>query len=74
MNFSIKPRFGNVSPFISLRTVDSGHTQLLSAGVTTYSDTAAGEAHCTTSIDVGGRSDHLSNLMQRFKTDEAATA
>ena len=74
MNFSIKPRFGNVSPFVRLRTVDDGHTQLLSVGVATYSDADKDTDPSITSVDVGGRSDHLSNLMQKFQDGEAATA
>jgi hypothetical protein len=57
-------RFGNIRTFVSLNTRENNDYNGLQAGVTTFDTNDDGEeTYATTYFEVGGRADHLYDLL-----------
>ena len=65
-------RTGNVRPFTEVRDYDNGAGTTLQVGVTTYSSLEDGDQEYKTSyIEIGGRSDHLCDAIDKLRGNES---
>ena len=71
MNVSIKPRIGNVRPFIALQSRENEASGEALFGFTTYGKTEDDkDTYETTYFGLSARSDHASNLIARTSGSE----
>ena len=65
-------RTATVRPFTEVRDYDNGAGTTLQIGATTYSTLADGdESYQTSYIEIGGRSDHLCDAIDKMRGNEA---
>jgi len=61
----LSARTGRVRPFVGTRTYDDGSAATFQIGLTTYSGSGADQTYQTSYVEVGGRSDHICDALDK---------